>query len=49
MVERFLDGVLSELVGGKVVEMCGSSAFISWLSLLFRGGEAPGQGAVGVR
>ena len=48
MVEWFLDRMLSERVRDKVVEMCGPSAFISWLSDLVRGGQAPREGTVGV-
>ena len=48
MVEWSLDRALSEQVGGRVFEVCGPSAFISWLLHLVRGGMAPGQGAVGV-
>ena len=35
---RLLDRTLLERVGDKEVEMCGSSAFISWLSLLVHSG-----------
>ena len=37
------------VVGGKVIEMCGPSAFISWLSHLICRGEAPGLGTVNMR
>ena len=47
MEERFLDRALSERAGDRVVEMCGLSAFISWLLHLVHCGEAPGQGAAG--
>ena len=30
----------------RAIEMCGPSAFISWLPHLVCSGEAPGQGAV---
>ena len=36
-----------DAVGDKAVEMCGPSAFTSWLSHLVGSGQAPGQGAVG--
>ena len=41
------DAVGVSWTGDKVVEMCGPSAFISWLFHLVRSGQAPGQGAVG--
>ena len=40
-------GLLLVRVGDNAVEMCGQSAFISWLSHLVCSGQAPGQGAVG--
>ena len=49
VVERFQDGVLSELVGGKVVETWCPSAFISWLSHLICDGGAPGRDTVEMR
>ena len=46
MVERFLDRDLSELVGDRAVEMCGPSAYISWLPYHICCGEAPGHDTV---
>ena len=43
---RLLDRTSLERVGDKVVEMCGPSAFIPWLSHLVHSGQAPGQDAV---
>ena len=43
MAARLLDRTLLERVGGKAVEMCCPSTFISWLSHLIRSGKAPGQ------
>ena len=47
MVERFLDRVLLERVGGIAVEMSGPLSFILWLPHCVHSGEAPGQGTVG--
>ena len=46
MVARLLDITLLERAGDEAVEMCGLSAFISWLSHLACSGQAPGHGAV---
>ena len=44
---RLLDRTLLERVADKAVEMCGPSAFISWLSHFVRSGQASGQGVIG--
>ena len=47
MEVTLLDRTLLVRAGHKAVEMCGPSAFFSWLSHLVRSGQARGQDIMG--